>query len=695
MLWVSNMRLSNKVIITLGIVWIIFLAISYLGAQKFLISGFLKLETDQVNKNIIRVHQAIDQISYALGTFTSDWAHWNDAYDFILGKNPQFVPNNIDINALVNSNINLLMYLDKKGAILLGLSVDLKKKKQIAYPKGLEKYIYPGSFLETHQNPITNIRGLIALDQGIMLIAAAGISSTDLTKPLDGVLITGRAFSLDLLKTIAKNTSLELNLYEKKQIRQSSVLKQAYENALQSPAENNIAILNDKILYGYILLKDVEKNPIGLIRLTIPRSVYLTGIETINYYLAGYLILGIIFALVIGFLLRVVILKRLASLTTQIHDIVKSKNYSRRIPLSHNDELTLVAKEFNKLMQTIQNSYEQLEKQVLELSRSEYRLEKTNKHLYTEIAERKDAEAKIAALNSKLILAARRAGMADIVNGILHNIGNILNSVITSVAITQERTEQSHAAKMMNLIQLINNQKNNLENFLKNNDKNLKILEYIMILGKSWAEENSALLNELNELNKNISHIKNVITMQQSLGKIIGITEEVELDKLIEDVLLLNKLSYEDSHIKIISDFKFSEKIIIDRVKLLHVVANLIKNSIDSLAKSGKKHKEIIIRIQESQNEYFTIQILDNGIGIASENLTKIFAYGFTTKKGGYGYGLHASATFVQEMHGKLYAESEGIGKGATLTLVLPKKPKLPDPKNTIVDDPIFEEWKI
>src|SRR5690242_16194471 len=136
------MRLSHKVILTLSIVWVSFLALSYLGTYEYLIKGILALENKEITEDINRTHQAIGQKEYALGTFVMDWAHWNDAYDYVEGTNPQFVPNNLDISAFLNSNISMLMYLNQSGKILIGVAVDLNKKEFVNFQKGLEKYIY-------------------------------------------------------------------------------------------------------------------------------------------------------------------------------------------------------------------------------------------------------------------------------------------------------------------------------------------------------------------------------------------------------------------------------------------------------------------------------------------------------------------------------------------------------------------------
>ncbi|MBT5707447.1 MAG: ATP-binding protein [Verrucomicrobia bacterium] len=66
------------------------------------------------------------------------------------------------------------------------------------------------------------------------------------------------------------------------------------------------------------------------------------------------------------------------------------------------------------------------------------------------------------------------------------------------------------------------------------------------------------------------------------------------------------------------------------------------------------------------------ISVIDTGVGIPKENLTKIFAFGFTTRKEGHGFGLHSSALAAKEMGGELTGESDGMEKGAAFHLDLP-----------------------
>jgi sensor domain CHASE-containing protein len=671
----DGMRLSNKVLITLGVIWGIFLSVSYFAAEHYLLDSFLVLEKNQINTNVNRVKQALDQTLYSLGTFTIDWAHWNDAYDYIEGINPQFVPNNLDYTTLVNPNINLLVYLNKQGDIQIGMAFDVENKAQIPFPKGLDKYIYPGSLLENHPDIKSNKRGLILLPSGIMLIASAAISNTDLSKPSNGTLIAGRYLSKNLLQKLADATSLSLALYMPTNIMYSKEMGKIYQHLLVSEDGRYISIKNDDIAYGYGVLHDIFHEPIGMIRIMIPRAIYETGKEAINFYLGIFIISGILFSIIVWFLLRILVLKRLEFLNQAIRDIGGKKDFTRQIEMKEKDELASLATQFNDLMHTINVSHEQLKRQVREITLSEKKLEAANTKLVLEIHERKQMQSKVDALHKKLILAARRAGMADIATGVLHNVGNILNNVTTSVGVTKEMIENSRVKNLQDLAKILEENRDNLVTFLSTDARGEKIFDYIGLLAKTLIDENKNVENEIIQLEKYIAHIKDVVTMQQSLSSVIGMNESLKIPDVIEDAMMLNKSISENKDIEFTYDIQFHENVKLDRVKLLHILVNLIKNAIESLSETDNVDKHIWLRVFQKDETFFTIEIKDNGIGIQPDNITQIFNYGFTTKSSGNGIGLHTSSSFIQEMNGKLYAISNDPEPGATFVIELPITP--------------------
>jgi sensor domain CHASE-containing protein len=200
------MKLRNKVLIVISIAWIVFLGLTYLGSKYFLIRSFLALEKDRADRDLARIDQALDQINYSLYTFTSDWSHWNDLYDYVQGKNPSFVPNNLNMSAFVNSNINLMTFWDFNNHVLVGSAIDTDHQKIIAYPHGLQNYIFAGSTIFDRKDVNKDLRGYVLTEKGIMLIAACAITDGDKLQPPLGVAIFGRNLNKALLDKIIETT---------------------------------------------------------------------------------------------------------------------------------------------------------------------------------------------------------------------------------------------------------------------------------------------------------------------------------------------------------------------------------------------------------------------------------------------------------------------------------------------------------
>lgn len=272
----------------------------------------------------------------------------------------------------------------------------------------------------------------------------------------------------------------------------------------------------------------------------------------------------------------------------------------------------------------------------------------------------------------RIKLLSRLKGMSEVASSVLHNVGNTLNSINTSIEMMSEKLNNSEMKNLKPLASLIHQHQNNLEDFITKDPKGKQSLDFIQLLSKEWDKEKKYYTDEIKLLKKNVKDVMKIIAMQQSINYKIGIFDEVFVNDLIEDALSLNKIAYEHAQIKIIRNYQPVKKAFTDRVKLLQIVVNLAKNSIDALQDSKDQLKQIVLNLSEHNATHFKIQLIDNGIGINPEHLTQIFSRGFTTKNNGHGFGLHASALFAKELGGSLCAESKGIGLGATFTLIIP-----------------------
>ena len=289
----------------------------------------------------------------------------------------------------------------------------------------------------------------------------------------------------------------------------------------------------------------------------------------------------------------------------------------------------------------------------------------------TEISERKKNEEVKEKLSQELQDAARQAGMAEIATGVLHNVGNVLNSinVSTNWLIRSRRNSAFQALAKVNT--LIHDQGNNLGDFFTNNPKGKLLPKYLDSLLGSLENEQELELKELNELAEHVSHVNEIISFQQSYAKRIGVTEAVNLAAAIEGVLKMNTDSFKANRIQVLRNFHDDITLNLNKHKFLQIAINLITNAKHAVVASNNEPREIQVTIEQAEG-VATISVKDSGIGISAENMAKIFGHGFTTKKDGHGFGLHSSALAAKEMGGELSADSAGEGLGATFTITLP-----------------------
>ena len=308
-------------------------------------------------------------------------------------------------------------------------------------------------------------------------------------------------------------------------------------------------------------------------------------------------------------------------------------------------------------------------------------LSEANQGLSREIAERRRAEQQLAEVHHQLVDAARRAGMAEIATGVLHNVGNVLNSVNVSATLVADRLRNSKIAEL-----------NRAAGADRRACRRPGPLLHAKIAAASNCPASSAswralsianrtvMMEELQSLTRHIDHIKTIVAMQQSYAGVAGVIEAVALPQLLDDAIKLNSASLAKYDIDVVREYEDLPEIRIDKQRVLQILVNLVTNAKDALIESGAT-----TTLPDGPHRGATgsgvddtkllIEVCDNGMGIAAENLVRIFSHGFTTKKHGHGFGLHSSANAAKELGGTLTARSDGRNRGAAFTLELPFEP--------------------
>jgi two-component system, NtrC family, sensor kinase len=271
----------------------------------------------------------------------------------------------------------------------------------------------------------------------------------------------------------------------------------------------------------------------------------------------------------------------------------------------------------------------------------------------------------------ELVAAARQAGMAEIATNLLHNVGNVLNSVNVSAGLITSSVRASKVQGLSRAVQLMNEHADDLAAFLASDARGRMLPGYLGQLAQVLVTEQQGVVEELMALTKSVDHIKEIIATQQAHAGASGLIESLQIRDLVEDALRMNVGALTRNQVTVEKEFAPVPELPLDKGRILQILVNLIGNAKQAMEGVADRAHRLTLRV-EVQGVTLRVCVTDNGVGIAPENLTRVFAHGFTTKKDGHGFGLHSAAIAAREMGGTLTGHSDGPNTGATFTLELP-----------------------
>ena len=338
-----------------------------------------------------------------------------------------------------------------------------------------------------------------------------------------------------------------------------------------------------------------------------------------------------------------------------------------------NFEIEVTAKdETGQLLQALKTMSFAVRKAEESLRQQASELEQSNTTLQAEITERKKAEQNLQTAQKKLIDTARQVGMAETATDVLHNVGNVLNSVSVTTTSIRKRVHDSKVSYLTEVVGLLEEHADDLSTFMITEERGRKLPAFLANLSKELIAEQEHSLEALEALTKHVEHMAEIIQLQQSYSKTTGMVEPAFVVELVEDAIRINAEALTRHGVEVKREFADLPLALLDHHKVLQILTNLISNAKYALSDSNQDDRILTICVTEPQGGHFRIEVHDNGTGITKENLTRIFEHGFTTKKHGYGFGLHSAAIAAKEMKGSLTAHSDGPGKGTAFILELP-----------------------
>lgn len=624
------MSLRSKILVILSVVVLLYAAVDHVLQRALVFKSFVRLEEAQAERDLKRVFDAIDaEIEHlrrdCVASATSD-----EMYRFVNEGDREALERNVLPAAAKGQSLTLALVCDLRGKFVLrrivdarGVDVPLRDVPDLAIGASSGLLCLPEVPLRERSS------GIFLTEKGPILVSSELIRGSRPDASPRGTLVLGRALDAALVSRIVEQTGVSFGVWPADSAELPSDARSLVDEL--SATENPLFVArDDDHAWVYRARYDVARTQPLVIRADVERNITASGATAVRYALVSTVAAGILLMLVLLNLLQRTVLEPLDVLKRHALEIGRSEDFTRRIGSDRQDEVGVLAREFDGMIERVERS------------------------------------------RAEVVKTARAAGMSEIATGVLHNVGNVLNSVNVSATLVAQRADSAAAADLQRVVEVLRPHAADPGRFFADDPRAKHLVPLLESIATELASEREKNARDLRTLREGIDHIKELVHAQQSWAGRSGVLEVVSIAEQIESAITFTAqaLGVSDS-VQFVSELEKLEPCRIDRHRLTEILVNLIQNSIQAIADAGGRGK-VLLRLVAVGADRARIEVIDDGVGIPRENLARVFTHGFTTKPGGHGFGLHASANAATEMGGKLTAHSEGPSQGARFVLEFP-----------------------
>ncbi|RLB82509.1 MAG: hypothetical protein DRH17_05700 [Deltaproteobacteria bacterium] len=624
------MSLRSKILLILFVVVSLYAVLDY-GIQRLVVfPSFITLERHEAKKDMERCVEALRREIHHLDTFANDWAAWDDTYRFVQDGNKDYIESNLAVETFTGNNLNIIYVCNVKGEVVWGEIRDLETGGT------MQVWEFPASSLpETHpslqhESVDSSIAGVFMTECGPMLVASRPIITTENKGPSRGSLIMGRFLNDNVVKALVEQTRVDFRFWP---VKKGSISADEMDvlNHITADAPFLISELDNDLLQVYTTFPDIQGFPALLMRADISREISAKGGVAMRFAFVSIMVVGIIVLIVLLVLLQQTVVGPIAKLTGHATAIGKSDDLSARLSLKRRDEIGALAREFDCMVEQL-------------------------------------SEAR-----KKLLEQSYHSGMAEMASGVLHHMRNALSPMIGDIgALRQDlRTVPIEKLEMAQRALVEGN---------PDPERRKDLTQYLVLAIKNLVRLVREMKGKLDDIAGQAAQIEEILAVQDKFARAERPVEKLKLDELVRaSTALLSDDFCGTISVKIDSSLAEMGPVTTHRISLLQVFANILQNAVESIRRAGSTCGEVHIRAKAEQVngiDMIHIRIRDNGEGIEPGNLNQIFQRDLSKKQqGASGIGLHWCANTINAMKGQLYAESEGIGHGACLHLLIPRNP--------------------
>lgn len=642
------MLLRTKIVLVLVPVVLGYALLDHVVQRSILRPSFDRLEAQQAKKDLERTQLAVEGEIQRISDRAEAWCQREELAAFAQGNLASYSQEYLGDPLFEIEGFGLVYILDESGQVLWGEARTAQATEHVRlsdFPRGalspghalLSRSETPEPTLDGHpsRGEVTydsqaTVSGLMITEGGPLLVTSHPIAPASEGSKSPGRLILGRFLDEAKITQIGELSQVNFDVWDL--FEAPSVLGQDLLDQITETVTPISRAASAEEVVTYTTIDDIRRQPALIIGSRSGRSISNSGAAVVQYALLSTVAAGILMLLVLLRVLQILVLAPITRFTNQALHVAKTDDTTVRIELDRADEIGLLSKEFDSML------------------------------------------AKLAASRSALVESARTAGMSEIATGILHNVGNVLNSVGVAGSLVESKLQKSPIQKLDAVIGLLDQHSEDLSGFIDNDPRGKQLLPVLTSLHKLLDNDRIESLEEIRTLNSGLEHIRGLVASQQEFARRSEVREILRIEDIVNEALMICERSGTMTpRVLIKHEIEPLAAFPIDRHKSLEILVNLLGNASQSIQSADPEEPRIRIEVQALNEQTARVSITDNGVGIPAENLQRIFNHGFTTKPEGHGFGLHSAANSASEMQCSLQVESPGPGQGATFHLDMPR----------------------
>ncbi len=610
--------LRHRILLLLSIAALALFGAAWWGQRQVLLPSFLALERKLALADLQRGQEALANELRFVGDYVSDWSGWDDTYRFVADRNPEFVRSNLETSVFRPNSFDFLTLVGSdrsevwRGAMLQEQSIEVEE-----LPLGT----WPAAHPMLAPRDISDLAmGIVVTKHGPLLLASRPITDSERKAEPRGWIMMGRFLTPERIDALRGQTKLDLRITPA-DMGKSGNPPPGIEPRMHATVDQLAIELVQPGLRGAM---DALQ-----LRVLMPRAIVAEGRTALGFASAstGFAVL-VLFA-VLAAVLQWSVVGPVARLTQHALRIRADGDLNRRSGMQRRDEIGTLAREFDAMV------------------------------------------AQLATLQQQATARARDGGMAEVARSVLHDVGNALQPVQAHIGALRAQLANGHAEDLTRVCELLGAHADDLGRWLGEDAKGRQVPGFLAALAADMQAGQQALAQEIGHLGHGLVHIQSLVDRQARQAVVAGPVEVVVLPELLANAVRMSAGELVDGAGGDV-EVDAALQIVVDPHKLLAVLINLLRNARHAVRDLPRDRQRISVRARLVAADRWRLTVADRGCGISAGNLVRIFQGGFSTRPGGQGLGLHGCANSVAEMGGRLWAESDGEGCGATFHLELP-----------------------